>query len=87
MVGDSSANKVGEDRKTCIDGCIEALLLHRNDLKNIISLSRKLGISATAFLNRGSNGFGEECSVYSEKLTVTASAADDTAKNVAAALV
>ena len=84
---DRTANEVGKDRKTCVNGRIKALLLHGEHLLNIVSLGLKLGICATALANGNPHHVQKEGVVNAEKLTVTASAANDTAKHVAASLV
>ena len=82
-----TADEVGEDGETCVDSCIEAILFHRNYLEDVISLLVKLGVSALALLDRGGYGLDEEGMVDAEELTVAASAADNSTKNVAASLV
>ena len=81
------SDKTGKDRKTRIDGSVEALLLDGENTLDVVSLCRELRVCATALADSNLNYVNEEGMIDAEELTVAASATDDSAENVAAALV
>ena len=80
-------NNLVEDGETCIDGCIESFFFHRDHLENVILLFGKLGVCALGFTDSDYAKFGQEGAVDAKELTVTASATENAAQNVAATLV
>ena len=71
----------------CFDVCVKAFFFHRNYLAYIVELFGKFGICGEIFVRNDSHYIGKERAFYSEKLAVTARAAEKSAKNVASAFV
>ena len=85
-----SLNRLKYSRKDCKTGVnrnVESILFKRNNLKDIILLCYELGISRLVLRNNYLAKLGHKLFVYTKELTVTASAAKNSAENVTTSLV
>ena len=87
MLLDGSADEVGEDVQTRVDGRVEAFLLHGKYLADIVAALAQLGVCALALGNGNVDNIYKERVIDAEQLSVTAGAADDAAEDVSAPFV
>ena len=82
-----TADQIAQNGQTGVNGGVKALLFHGENPADVVGTGVQLGITVAALGDGHVHHVDEERAVDAQELTVTACAADDAAKHVAAALV